>query len=499
MFLQLPCELAKKYSYQIMESMEKSGSLVFSGTDEQKRQYSTDCLFEEYGGQMFGCLVCIEGDYPGNAGLYWNLFHSHVKDKSVPLESPEIDNPEIIVLKAFSGQFNGNWEVPGWVSPCLDTEKYKAESLETDPKIHGLTDTIQEYQNSRLPEKIEKIPELKKIRRNLSRECQRRISRMYSYTSINGEEFTQIDFPPTGTGDCCAPKLLNYAFKNNLRPVSLAEFYFGKENRKGDRKHKEFYSPCDEKCRFILPKLLGMEILYYDAHIIVADKPSGLLSVPGKDIENCDSLTFRIRYLFEGENLVAPGLPGIIPQPSVHRLDMDTSGILVYARTKEAHRALSIQFQERKLEKEYTALLRGKLPVKLRETDKGLPKGKIDFPIGLDKENPPARTYDPNNGADSVSRWELIREYRLKGNPGKTPEEENNLWRTKVRFFPETGRTHQLRLHSAHCKGLSTPILGDKLYGFQNPGERLCLHASKIRFTHPLTGEPMEFSSRESF
>lgn len=499
MFLQLPCGLAEKIGKEIMDSMENSGSLVFSGDETLKKQYSTDCLFEEYGGQMFGCLVCVEGNYPQEAEKYWKAFSRHVKDKNAPLESPEWGNPQITVLKAFSGQFNGNWRVPGWVPPCLDTEKYRAESLVTDPKIHGLTDKIQKYQKSENPEEKSKIPELKKERRNLSRECQRRISRMYSYTSISGSEFYQIDFPPTGTGDCCAPKLLNYAFKNNLRPVSLAEFYFGRENRKGDRKHRAFYTPCDEKCRFILPKLLGLEILYFDSQIIVVDKPSGLLSVPGKDMENCDSLTFRLRYLFEGENLLNSGFPGIIPQPSVQRLDMDTSGILVYARTKEAHKKLSIQFQERKAVKEYTALLRGRIPEKFRSPGSGIPGGKIEFPIGVDKNNRPYQIYDPKEGRNSVSRWELVREYRLKRSPENTGETENGLWRTKVRFFPETGRTHQLRVHSAHSMGLSTPIIGDRLYGYQNPGERLCLHASKIRFVHPITGKIMEFTSSEPF
>ena len=178
---------------------------------------------------------------------------------------------------------------------------------------------------------------------------------------------------------------------------------------------------------------------------------------------------------------------------------MDTSGILVYARTKEAHKKLSIQFQERKAVKEYTALLRGRIPEKFRSPGSGIPGGKIEFPIGVDKNNRPYQIYDPKEGRNSVSRWELVREYRLKRSPENTGETENGLWRTKVRFFPETGRTHQLRVHSAHSMGLSTPIIGDRLYGYQNPGERLCLHASKIRFVHPITGKIMEFTSSEPF
>ena len=126
-------------------------------------------------------------------------------------------------------------------------------------------------------------------------------------------------------------------------------------------------------------------------------------------------------------------------------------------------------------------------------------RGKIEFPIGVDKNNRPYQIYDPKEGRNSVSRWELVREYRLKRSPENTGETENGLWRTKVRFFPETGRTHQLRVHSAHSMGLSTPIIGDRLYGYQNPGERLCLHASKIRFVHPITGKTMEFTSSEPF
>ena len=118
MFLQLPCGLAEKFGKEIMDSMENSGSLVFSGDETLKKQYSTDCLFDEYGGQMFGCLVCVEGNYPQEAERYWKAFSRHIKDKNAPLESPEWGNPQITVLKAFSGQFNGNWRVPGWVPPC---------------------------------------------------------------------------------------------------------------------------------------------------------------------------------------------------------------------------------------------------------------------------------------------------------------------------------------------------------------------------------------------
>ena len=209
----------------------------------------------------------------------------------------------------------------------------------------------------------------------------------------------------------------------------------------------------------------GLDILYSDDAIVVVNKPSGLLSVPGKGEENQDCVVSRLRALF----------PDCIEQPSVHRLDQDTSGILVLALTASAHRNLSVQFMDRLVGKRYVALLDGVL-----EED----SGEIELPIRLDPDDRPRQVHDPVNGKRAVTRWR------------KLGTEEG---RTRVEFLLLTGRTHQLRVHSSHEKGLGFPIVGDRLYGTGTGPGQLKLHASCLRFRHPVTRAPMEFVSEPPF
>ncbi|MCM8534964.1 MAG: RluA family pseudouridine synthase [Lentisphaeraceae bacterium] len=208
-----------------------------------------------------------------------------------------------------------------------------------------------------------------------------------------------------------------------------------------------------------------MKVLYDEETFVVIEKISGFLSVPGRGEDKFDSVASRVCAMYEG----------CITQPAVHRLDMDTSGLLVLAKTKEVHRALSIQFQDRKVSKKYIALIEGVL-----EED----SGEIELPFRLDVDNRPHQIYDPVHGKMGLTRWERI------GVEGDF---------TRVAFYPHTGRTHQLRVHSAHKLGLGFPIVGDPLYGRVNGHGQLMLHATELGFQHPETAVQMTFNSEVPF
>jgi len=208
-----------------------------------------------------------------------------------------------------------------------------------------------------------------------------------------------------------------------------------------------------------------LDIVHEDPAFVVVDKASGMLSVPGRGPEKTDCVSNRVRILY----------PGCPEQPAVHRLDMDTSGLMVVARTQAAHRELSIQFIRRKTRKKYIALLQGELQEE---------SGVLELPFRLDIDNRPMQIYDPVHGKMGITHWE-----RLALEDGMT----------RVSFRPVTGRTHQLRVHSAHAMGLGIPIVGDPLYGQgTGPGE-LKLHATELAFLHPLSGEELVFSSPPPF
>jgi len=208
-----------------------------------------------------------------------------------------------------------------------------------------------------------------------------------------------------------------------------------------------------------------INIIHTEPGFLVVNKPGGLLSVPGRGPDKQDCVVNRVRTLY----------PDIIEQPAVHRLDMYTSGIMLIARTKKTHRLLSIQFEQRKVHKEYIAILDGVV--------KGT-EGIIELAFRLDTENRPYQIYDPEQGKTGITRWKKI---GIQQN------------QTRILFFPLTGRTHQLRLHSAHPLGLGIPIVGDALYGQGEEGDQMLLHASVLSFLHPKTGEHMEFISKPDF
>jgi tRNA pseudouridine32 synthase/23S rRNA pseudouridine746 synthase len=285
--------------------------------------------------------------------------------------------------------------------------------------------------------------------------------------------------PPTGAGECAAPKMLQFAYSNNLKPITMAEFWWGVSDKSEVRKHGQFYPACRGKCEPILNHMLKglaidpnpimaklaeakeIEILFEDAHMLVINKPANLLSIPGKEIEDSVLSRMRIQY---------PEATGPLV---VHRLDMSTSGLLLIAKSKDAHKALQQQFEDRTIRKRYTALLDGALNGK---------KGAIELPLRVDFHDRPRQLVCFEHGKSAMTNWELVG-IEKKG--------------TRVHFYPITGRTHQLRMHAAHHLGLNAPIVGDELYG--SHGDRLHLHADQITFMHPETGQEMTITSLVPF
>ena len=208
-----------------------------------------------------------------------------------------------------------------------------------------------------------------------------------------------------------------------------------------------------------------LTILHADDHLVVVDKPGGLLSVPGRGPEKQDCVAARIKHLF----------PGCIDQPAVHRLDMATSGLMVLALTKSAHRQLSMQFASRQVTKRYEALLEGRVTGE---------QGEITLAFRLDPDNRPWQVYDPVRGKPGTTRWQCL---------------EKTAGTTRVLFVPLTGRTHQLRLHAAHELGLGCPIIGDSLYGSGREGDSLLLHATFLSFLHPGSTTFVEWESTPRF
>ena len=393
------------------------------------------------------------------------------------------ENGKRLTVRAVSG--NSRYLEPKenhagiFYAPSIVSSKEIQDALyENDGKIHALTAKIDALPKS----DVEEIKRLSKERTELTTKSLIKFHALYSFHTFTGKKITlremcdekKIALPPTGTGECCGPKLLDYAAKNSLVPLSMAEILYDPEND-GMQKH-EAVPPCDSRCAIVLPGMLGLEILYRDDSIVVVNKQSGLLSIPGKTVKDC--VTERLKKLF----------PGCIEQPSVHRLDMETSGLLVLALTKEAHRNLSMQFQDGSVEKEYEALLDGILP------KAGIPKeGQMELYFRVDLDNRPHQMWDETYGKKAVTQWEIL------DVESYTAPDKSRRFATRVKFIPHTGRTHQLRLAAADPHGFSVPIIGDTLYGKCEKGERLLLHSSKLTFEHPVTKEKMNFISKPPF
>ena len=368
-----------------------------------------------------------------------------------------------------------------FVEPIVSTEKITGALAVNDEEIHRLTDEINACED------VLKKNELKKQREKLTTESLAKVHDLYSFHCFDGKvkslkEISAVTnrgkLPPTGTGDCCAPKLLDYCYANRLMPFSMCEVFYGNDSE--TKKSGQVYGPCDERCGLILPEILGLEVLYRDSHICVVNKQSGLLSVPGRGPEKEDSIEKRFRLIY--------GDAVEIKQPAVHRLDMETSGIMVLAFTKEAHRAMNMAFERGDVQKEYVALLDGVL------ARKGVPRhGQNELYFRLDVNNRPHQIWDDVNGKKAITEWNILGVEKYVAPDGTRTDA------TRIQYIPHTGRTHQLRLVSADSHGFGMPIIGDTLYGHCKPGERLMLHAKKITFPHPATGEKVTFECKEPF
>ena len=321
--------------------------------------------------------------------------------------------------------------------------------------------------------------------KQMSQELQTWLFHQYQLLNARGETKDLVDvwqdyhcserirrkfpLPPGGTGDCCAPKLLQYAYKEGLKPICMAEFWWGESPKNLIRHHEQFYPACRGKCKPVLTWMmqgldvdpspeetntshLGAEIVYEDEAVVVVNKPSGMLSMPGRQETYSVATWAEERW------------PGSMV---AHRLDMSTSGIILVAKTEEAYHALQEQFTERVIKKKYFAIV------------EGIPKnehGIVNLPLSSDPMNRPCQIVDHEHGKQAITEYRILatrQDYTLLA-----------LW-------PHTGRTHQLRMHCAHHEGLGCPIMGDELYG--RKAERLYLQAQAITFVHPLTNKRMHF------
>ncbi|MCR8669281.1 pseudouridine synthase [Aestuariibaculum sp. M13] len=326
---------------------------------------------------------------------------------------------------------------------------------------------------------LKPITDLKNKRASQSSDLQKRIHEQYQFLNAEGATKDLLDIfkdtnspiPPAGSGECAAPKLFQYAYENDFKPIVMAEFWWGASPKSEVRKHKQFYPSCRSKCEPILGHMMqglqvdenpieqgisfeaDLEIVYEDDYLLLVNKPHEFLSVPGKTFSE-SVLTKMKAYLPKAKGPLL-----------VHRLDMSTSGLLLVAKNERIHKHLQKQFIERTVKKRYVALLDGELKTK---------SGQVDLPLRVDLDNRPQQLVCYEYGKPAVTNFEV-------------QAIENG--KTRIHFYPITGRTHQLRVHAAHSKGLKTPIVGDDLYGVKT--NRLHLHAEQLTFVHPITKEEL--------
>lgn len=331
------------------------------------------------------------------------------------------------------------------------------------------------------------IEKLKTERKNRSAALQQQLFEQFRILNARGEirdlcdifSETEQKTPPAGAGECAAPKLLQYAYLHHLKPIAMAEFWWGNSPKAEIRRHGYYYPACKTKCEPILNHMLQglnveanpltnnihcnteLEIIWEDEWLVAVNKPAGMLSVPGK--MDIDSVYQRLvtRY------------PDATGPMIVHRLDMATSGLLLIAKTKAVHQNLQAQFKNRTVKKRYIALLDGSIP---------FDEGTIDLPLCPDPQDRPRQIVNEEYGKPAITNYHVL---------------ERSPKHTRVAFYPLTGRTHQLRVHAAHPQGLNTPIIGDELYG--KKADRLYLHAESLEFIHPVSGQTILLEKKAEF
>lgn len=447
----------------------------------------------ENGGKMFGVLIV---ETPSNKAVETS------EDKAAPppsnkganaLGSRSADTPSRYYLAAFSGIIQGTYHHEGFVPPVYDLQQPTSYFQREQSVINAINTRIAEGDTD---------PELFEERRTRSHNLQKWLFQQFVVSNNKGEQkdltvifekekpiLTEEEYygrkqsptlrrlsalPPAGSGECCAPKLLQYAYTHSLIPIAMAEFWLGPSPKDEPRIDGNYYPACHSKCKPILHHMLQgldveenpmlrknretaakVEYLYEDESIAVLYKPSGLLSAPGKD--DVPSLLDIVRQKYP-EAMYA------------HRLDMDTSGIMVFGLNTTSYKHLQEQFFRHQVKKHYIAILDGEVSAQLPAS------GTIRLPLLPNPFDRPRQMVNREHGKQAITHYEIL---SVGGG------------RTRVKFNPQTGRTHQLRVHSAHPEGLGVPILGDNLYG--TPSDRLYLHAEQLEFTHPTTGQPMVF------
>lgn len=334
-----------------------------------------------------------------------------------------------------------------------------------------------------------RISALKSERKTRSAALQQKLFEQFGMLNYRGEVKNLCEIfgqtvhktPPAGAGECAAPKLLQQAYLHGWKPIAMAEFWWGDSPKTEIRHHGHYYPACKGKCEPILQHMLqglqveenpmlkrmqvpsqNLEIVYEDPWLSVINKPAGMLSVPGK--EDAVSVYSLMREQY-------PEADGPL---TVHRLDMATSGLMLIAKTKRVHQNLQAQFKNRLVRKRYVALLKGIVPKD---------KGTVDLPLCLNPLDRPRQMVHTEHGKPAITDYQVLE--RLDGK------------RTRIAFYPRTGRTHQLRIHAAHPLGLHCPIIGDELYG--EKADRLYLHAEYLEFTHPITGETVRITKEAEF
>ena len=395
-------------------------------------------------------------------------------------------------LRAFSGMVNGQWDVHGWAPPTYDEAERdavwgpgEAEMLDVAAQRATLVAAMPEDTTAAEARRLAAaLRTLDATRTARSRVLMAQIQGSYRFLNARGDvralrELFAPSEPPAGAGDCAAPKLLAQAYALGLTPLALAEFWWGAPSSTGDRREGVFYAACRGKCLPILTHMLGglpadppplfgaaavgadePRSLYEDDQLLVVSKPSGLLTVPGRSAALQDCVVSRLRARY-------PDATGPLV---VHRLDLDTSGLLLVAKDLDVAKALQRLFSLREVEKHYVAWLDGAVAGE---------HGHITLPLRPDVDDRPRNIHDPVHGKPAHTEWRVLA--RANG-------------RTRVQFTPHTGRSHQLRVHAAHPDGLDAPIVGDRLYGRTPPDddERLLLHAERLAFVHPVTGGRVE-------
>lgn len=334
-----------------------------------------------------------------------------------------------------------------------------------------------------------RISALKSERKTRSAALQQKLFEQFGMLNYRGEVKNLCEIfgqtvhktPPAGAGECAAPKLLQQAYLHGWKPIAMAEFWWGDSPKTEIRHHGHYYPACKGKCEPILQHMLqglqveenpmlkrmqvpsqNLEIVYEDPWLSVINKSAGMLSVPGK--EDAVSVYSLMREQY-------PEADGPL---TVHRLDMATSGLMLIAKTKRVHQNLQAQFKNRLVRKRYVALLEGIVPKD---------KGTVDLPLCLNPLDRPRQMVHTEHGKPAITDYQVLE--RLDGK------------RTRIAFYPRTGRTHQLRIHAAHPLGLHCPIIGDELYG--EKADRLYLHAEYLEFTHPITGETVRITKEAEF